>query len=379
MGVQKHLVTTTLKFGCDPELFFVKKGTAGRKYPTVVGAEKVRFKCPTIVPDGVQVELHPDATPCRALIGNTIGRLLPTVQQLAEQAGLEVCWNQVVTVSRQELSTLSLEAQQLGCMPSFNIYGRSQKMLDGLTYRKRSAAGHLHLGSTAIDRGVIKQKAACISPKLLVPLLDILVGLPMVMIDRDPAATVRRKYYGKAGEYRLPTHGLEYRTLSNFWLRDYKLMSLVMGQARTAVYLAYGSSIIDELSLYPSAQFARHEAHDIITTVSLPTVEKAINTNDIILAHQEFDKVKPILDTITITDGIANHTPTSGPNKDYWKDWDYFLSRPLEEWLPGIKDPITAWASKGDGHGKGWESFFTGRVHEARRASEASTKKEVRA
>src|SRR3990167_3056591 len=83
--------------------------------------------------------------------------------------------------------------------------------------------------------------------------------------------------------------------------------------------------------------------------------------------------------TITITDGIANHTPTSGPNKDYWKDWDYFLSRPLEEWLPGIKDPITAWASKGDGHGKGWESFFTGRVHEARRASEASTKKEVRA
>ena len=47
-----------------------------------------------------------------------------------------------------------------------------------------------------------------------------MIGLPAVLIDTDKQ---RRKLYGKAGSMRHKDYGVEYRTVSNFWLSSQEL------------------------------------------------------------------------------------------------------------------------------------------------------------
>lgn len=117
----------------------------------------------------------------------------------------------------------------------------------------------------------------------LVPLHDIFVGNTGVLIDRDPGAAERRENYGRAGEYRLPDYGLEYRTLSNFWLRDYALMSLMFGMAHLAIATLSqsmdGESFEDEL----------------VEVVNIQKVIEAIDTNNYYLARENWNTIVPFL------------------------------------------------------------------------------------
>jgi len=49
---------------------------------------------------------------------------------------------------------------------------------------------------------------------------------------------VRREYYGLAGEYRLPPHGLEYRSLSCAWIFHPKAAATILDLARRVVVYA---------------------------------------------------------------------------------------------------------------------------------------------
>ena len=83
--------------------------------------------------------------------------------------------------------------------------------LDGTNLR--SCGGHLHIG---FDRA----KNDMMARPHLVRILDLVAGVPSIIIDKDKD---RRKLYGKAGAHRPkmieagdPYDGVEYRTLSNF-------------------------------------------------------------------------------------------------------------------------------------------------------------------
>ena len=54
--------------------------------------------------------------------------------------------------------------------------------------------------------------------------MDFFLGLPSLAYDNDK---LRREMYGKAGCYRPKPYGVEYRTLSNAWLKSEKLMRWV--------------------------------------------------------------------------------------------------------------------------------------------------------
>ena len=54
--------------------------------------------------------------------------------------------------------------------------------------------------------------------------MDLFLGCPSIILDKD---NKRRELYGKAGAYRNKPYGVEYRTLSNFWLTSSKLMQWV--------------------------------------------------------------------------------------------------------------------------------------------------------
>src|SRR5262249_35468363 len=68
---------------------------------------------------------------------------------------------------------------------------------------------------------------------------------------------IRRQFYGRAGEYRLPRHGLEYRTLGNAWLYHPAWTQLLFETARRSLGLVMNG-------LAHHFQFDAEQAKDII-------------------------------------------------------------------------------------------------------------------
>lgn len=365
----RSLVTPTI--GCDPEIFISKGGE-------IIGAEKAipadGLPCPSaadetyrltnkraaIVLDGVQAELNPKPSHCRALLATEISAAFVTLRKHLKKSKMEVCFKQVVEVDSKELDSLSDKAKILGCAPSENIYNTSATLgIDPATYRKRSAGGHIHLGFSNWKQ-LFEQRHR------LVVLMDILVGNTSVLIDRDPGNAERRQVYGRAGEHRLPAHGLEYRTLSNFWLRAYPLASMVWGMSRLAVnvlaneiygqkhdpvnaYAYLGGSFAKQPPLMQGPGCWKDAESTLLGMVDIEKVQKAINTNDATLAKENWTIVSRYLRDHSGYIGYGLHGDY-GPhgNLSNVEDFDYFVQmldkKGIEYWFP--HDPLIAWTDK---------------------------------
>lgn len=131
------------------------------------------------------------------------------------------------------------EACRFGCDPEYSIYkvdrqGMIQQLQPptlpkGNTFR--SCGGHIHIGHpiATFEQG---------NPPMVVKMMDLFVGNTAVFINHDKTADARRKIYGGAGTHRLAPYGLEYRTLSNFWLAGPSIAETIYRLTRVAVQLA---------------------------------------------------------------------------------------------------------------------------------------------
>ena len=63
--------------------------------------------------------------------------------------------------------------------------------------------------------------------------MDFFLGLPSLFYDDDQ---MRREMYGKSGACRYKPYGVEYRTLSNAWLKSEKLMRWVFRNAQAGMH-----------------------------------------------------------------------------------------------------------------------------------------------
>lgn len=334
-----------LLLGSDPEAFI-------KSYGLIIGSERVIpeegvitwDKGPKVVRDGIQIELNlrPSAT-CAALGGDITAAFNALKTVLAKNQGVEVCFEQVVRVSELEIKALSEKSRQFGCLPSFNIYGLTGPVDNGETYPFRSAGGHVHMGLFT----PIFAKDSIINPSeeaqrwrykvderdRLVQLMDIFVGNTGVLLDRAVGAVERRKNYGKAGEYRLPKHGLEYRTLSNWWLRNYSTFDLVMGLTKLAVGVLHttltGKGDLESI---------------ILDMVDTNTVKDAIQTNDLALAHVGWEQVKKFMRDY----GKDLHSECGiNGQPEILNKFEFFVKmveqHGLERWFP--EDPYDHWVS----------------------------------
>lgn len=344
------MVSHAVYMGCDPEIFISLNDK-------IVGSEKaipqkglsLSAGVDKITRDGVQVEFNPKPQTCRAYLGNHIRSSFVNLVDELKKKGMDINFDQVIKISKKELNSLSDESRKFGCAPSTNIYTNETSVItkDPSVYLKRSAGGHIHLGSVNYEENRFFE------PSLIVPVLDIIVGNTCVLIDRDPANVERRKTYGRAGEYRriysdkertkvIPGR-IEYRTLSNFWLRNYKLMSFVMGLSR----LSY--SIVCE-GLY----------NELVSYVDLKRVEKAINKNNFNLAWDNWLAIKPFFNKYLNRKDYEHvfvfHTSTL-------HFFEYFVAKGLDFWFPK-NNILKTWTDYWEGHGNGWESFLNERVKE---------------
>lgn len=345
-------------FGSDPEFFF--QNEKGK----IIGSEHVlekagkeivssKFGSASIQPfgtfsafvlDGVQVEMNTNAHSCRQSMGIEIAyafRALRDHLQKEKGGKITACFSNTVEVGKKEFDALSDKSKEFGCAPSFNLYNGEAKIgVDPSIYRKRSAGGHIHLGMK--NGGELYKNR-----ERLIPLLDCLVGLTSVLVDRDPGNKERRKVYGRAGEYRLPNHGLEYRTLSNFWLRSYPLMGMVLGLCRLASY-----------TLADSLENRGDPEKELLDSMDMEKVILAINENNYSLARKLWKGVEKFIEknVPVYTSGYL-----SAPLLPQFNHFvDMIDKKGIEHWFP--EDPIAYWSHVADeariGQGHGFESLL---------------------
>ena len=58
-------------------------------------------------------------------------------------------------------------------------------------------------------------------------MMDLFLGVPSLWLDKDPTSGIRREMYGAAGRYRVKNYGMEYRSLSNFWLQSPRFVEFI--------------------------------------------------------------------------------------------------------------------------------------------------------
>jgi hypothetical protein len=261
---------------------------------------------------------------------------------------LSINFSPTVKVTKAELASLDEKSRIFGCAPSHNINPKSRnavKIRDPKKYMYRSAGGHIHIGR--VNGGIYGPSLTPLDavfrvPDRLIAIMDIIVGNTCVLIDTDPSNKERRKVYGKAGEYRLPDHGIEYRTLSNFWLRSYPLMSFVMSLSRYAV------------SIMASTMPGRDFETELLTSIKMSKIHQAINNNDTELAWDNFQKIKPFI--AQYTDQHASF-PLNAQNLE---EFEFFVSKGMDFWFK--EDPLNHWMHYASHSGEGWENFLKNKV-----------------
>ena len=318
-----------ITYGCDPEAFFERNGE-------VIGSEKVLPKSGWnyVKRDGVQIEFQPLAY---ASVKSQLVHLREVMNSFRSNMtrfpDVKVCFKPVIQVSEAELATLGEESRLLGCKPSDNIYGFKQIDVDGQVFRTRSAGGHLHIG--LYDERRIWNTD--VYPHLderarLVPILDVLVGNTCVLFDMDPVQRQRRKMYGRPGEYRLPWHGVEYRTLSNFWMRSPVLAELVFGLAQLSVGV-----------LSTTLSGRENLEKELLYNLDWRKIVKAIYLNDRTTALENWKVVRDFL--------IKQAPKGSVINGDNIRKFDKLIE------IVGEKGLDVFFPLEGDAVIKGWASY----------------------
>jgi hypothetical protein len=257
--------------------------------------------------------------------------------------------------------------REIGCKPDFNTYTGNENSKASLINREiRSLGGHIHIGikdflahdlfkSTSDSYGtkvpysqidIHKTKpsqircydpyyaVACEGPRpsngmnisyRLKPLqtesaryqletytnlknrtirwLDKTAGIAGTILDNPLLGKLRKDLYGKAGDYRTTPYGLEYRTLSSFWIASPLHVSLILGMVRMGVAMSFIEphllQYIDKALLNPHADVkGKNKLLELRKVITQSEQKLIINQCNVDKAKAYFIKVMEIFDMV---------------------------------------------------------------------------------
>jgi hypothetical protein len=220
--------------GADPELFVFNENGPVSAHDLIPGTKSKPFPVPggAIQVDGTAAEFNIDPSRTFEEFNSNINSVLECLESELP-SGHRLVANSYVRWSEEYFHKLPYVARELGCMPDFNAWtGRRNpkpKLKDDPTLR--TAAGHIHIGWT--QDASMQDLEHIDSCKYMAQLMDWHLGAWSVGADPD---LTRRSLYGKAGACRFKTYGVEYRTLSNFWVLNEELRLEVWNRTADACW-----------------------------------------------------------------------------------------------------------------------------------------------
>lgn len=214
--------------GTDPE-FFLRNRESGRlvsAIPHIKGTKSTPDPLPgggNVQRDNVAVEFATDPAINGEDFVAKIGQAFKDVyDKLPPGHDLEVLPS--ATFDTDQLQ--HPEACEFGCSPDFNAW--KMEMNDPPEPHNdnfRSCGGHIHTGHVEGDGNEFLLEIP--GKARMVKMQDTFHGVISTVLDRSSAAIERRQLYGKAGCHRPTDYGVEYRTLSNYWMKSPFLVMLI--------------------------------------------------------------------------------------------------------------------------------------------------------
>lgn len=222
------------KIGADPEVFMKrpKKRYFTSAYGAVPGTkdEPHRVENGAVQVDGMALEFNIDPANNEQEFVDNLQSVMGQLQAMVPEYELHA--KPTARFTKAHIAKQPHEALELGCEPDYNAWEdgdvNPRPDADGVNFR--TGAGHIHIGWTeGVDTADPTHLEACI---WVTKQLDYYLGLASLKFDKDKD---RRKLYGKAGAFRPKPYGVEYRVLSNAWLKSPELMAWVYRQVQKAL------------------------------------------------------------------------------------------------------------------------------------------------
>ena len=223
--------------GCDPEVFVRKDNLFQSAHGLIPGDKKNPFKVNkgAVQVDGMALEFNIDPAATSEEFCINVETVLSQMIQMVP--GYEVVISPVAHFTPEVMKAQPPEALELGCDPDYNAWSLMPNIKPNADRPMRTASGHIHIGWTngqdILDPFAVNQAASAGRQ------MDFFLGLPSLFYDADQE---RREMYGKGGCIRVKPYGVEYRTLSNAWLKNKKLMTWVFNNARKGMEALVGGN-----------------------------------------------------------------------------------------------------------------------------------------
>lgn len=208
--------TVIFTIGTDPE-FFPKQGNKIVSVAGLLGCSKdqklelapdVRLQ-----EDNVLAEFDINPQQGFTAFNDNVKRGLDLVNAKLNEIDMELAFGISSHIyTQQELDSFDKSAFVFGCTPDFNAFtGLQNPSPQAANAGLRTAGGHVHIGyGDMVPVDLKSQQCAGV-------LCDYYLSLLSVLLDSD---TRRKELYGKASCIRFKEYGIEYRSLSNFWVAD---------------------------------------------------------------------------------------------------------------------------------------------------------------
>jgi len=233
------MILSNVTVGCDPEVFLKdKEGKYRSSIGVIPGTKTMPFRFDgkfAIQQDNVAAEFNIPPAKTKEEFVEFVQYTLDFLSSFIKEKEWKLDLSASAEFPPEELEHPL--AKIFGCDPDYNAWTGQINPRPRTTNKSlRSAGGHIHIGFKPIKKSIELNYA-------LARAMDVFAGIPALLIDKD---TKRRKLYGKAGAMRHKDYGIEYRSLSNFWLASKELMEMVYDQTMQAVNFINSGLSVDE-------------------------------------------------------------------------------------------------------------------------------------
>jgi len=218
-------MTEKILFGSDPEFFMLKRSQIVPPFFLLGEGKDIKWKSGfpyriyedtgeiTITSDGAAFELVVAPQENWEILFDNISQGIKMTKDMVKGDDLKLG---VVPAAKIPDKYLIDETIITGCDPDYdalNTKWYQKECVANDAYRY--AGAHLHIGF--VDNDMREYAQNNIVP--LVQLLGIYIGIPaLLMSTRKSKEALRLSKYGKPAKYRIPEHGVEYRSTSNNWI-----------------------------------------------------------------------------------------------------------------------------------------------------------------
>jgi len=226
----------TFSIGTDPEFFLAKKedGRLISAIPHISGTKEEPAMLPNggnIQRDNVAVEFATDPATDR---DDFVGKIQQTFRDVLTQIpkGHSLAALPSARFDPKELD--HPEAKRFGCDPDYDAWKMQENEAPCIQDKCfRSCGAHIHVGH--VDGSGNEFLLDFPGKVAMVKVMDCLHGILSTILDNSEEAISRRKLYGKAGSHRPKEYGVEYRVLSNYWLKSPVTVMLIHSLTKDAL------------------------------------------------------------------------------------------------------------------------------------------------